>query len=46
MKKIVVFAALLLVVAAQIHSLYANEIKKSDEVIVTTTFEAGPDLHK
>ena len=45
MKKLAIFAVLVLL-ATQIHSLYANEIKKSDEVIVTTTFEAGPDLHK
>ena len=45
MKKLAIFVALLLV-ATQIHLLYANETKKSDEVIVTTTFEAGPDLHR
>ena len=45
MKKLAVLT-LLLLAALEIHSLYANEIKKSDEVIVTTTLEAGPDLRK
>ena len=44
MKKLILLIALFLM-AVQIYSLNANERKKSDEVIVTTTFEAGPDLN-
>lgn len=44
MKKLIMLISLLLL-ALHVYSLNATESKKSDDVIVTTTFVAGPDLN-
>ena len=43
MKKLLLLVSLLLL-AFQVYSLNADESKKSDDVVVTTTLEPGPDL--
>ena len=44
MKRMLVLVSLLLL-AFQVYSLNADESKKPDGVIVTTTLESGPDLN-
>ena len=45
MKKMLLLITLSLL-AVQVYSLNANASKRSDEVVVVTTLEPGPDLNK
>jgi hypothetical protein len=44
MKKMLLLIALFFL-AIQVYSLNADDSRKSDDIVVTTTMEAGPDVN-